>query len=361
MKIAIRNYRSRSKKKANSNRLFLYLDFYHFGVRKKESLNAFVHKVVKNKEEKDHNKRIIEYVKRVRAERLLEIQNDPQNLFVHERRKQFVVPTLEVYIKERKGGDNWTSMFKKVKKHLASNLTFENFSHRHINDFRQKLLDAEAINQDTASAYFNLMMIFCREKVEDGVLSSSKMKLSRVKNIPNQKKIQPYLLKEEVTQLVKTDFQDQNFKNYCMFSVFSGLRGGDIRDLRWTDIEGQHLLKTQNKTNNDVFIPKNKMVNQILEYQKKLNGQQEFIFDVPASFMGRKKLLNDFLQRAGIERRITFHSFRRTFGTLLHASGNDLYTIKEMLGHQNIANTERYVYFMNDKKEEASRSLDQFM
>ncbi|WP_281615772.1 tyrosine-type recombinase/integrase [Flammeovirga sp. SubArs3] len=361
MKIAVRRYRSRSKKKENNNRIYLYLDFYHLGVRKKEYLKEFVFEVAKNKEQKDHNKRVIEYTKRVRAERLLEIQYDPQNLFVHERRKQLVVPKLKEYIKDRKGGDNWKSMFKKAEKYLASNLTFENFSHRHINDFRQKLLDDEAINQDTASAYFNLMMIFCREKVEDGVLSSSKMKLSRVKNIPNQKKIQPYLLEEEVTQLVNTDFHDQNFKNYCTLSIFSGLRGCDIRDLKWTDIEESYLMKTQNKTKNDVFIPKNKMVNQILECQKEINSQQEYIFDLPTSFMGRKKLLNDYLAKAGIKRRITFHSFRRTFGTLLHATGNDLYTIKEMLGHQNIANTERYVYFMNDKKEKASKSLDQFM
>lgn len=361
MKVTIRKSPSRSKDPKKKNRQNLYIDFYHLGMRHKEYLNVYIYDNPKNKAQKEHNARIVEFAKNKKAERILEIHNDPQNLYVSERRKQFVVPTLEEYIKERKGGDNWKSMFNKARKYLPSNLTFENFTHLQVIDFREKILNDEAINQDTASSYFNLFKIFLREKIEDGILSSSKMKLSRVKNIPNQKKVQPYLLKEEVTKLVKTDFQDQNFKNYCLFSLFSGLRGCDIRDLRWTDIEEQHLLKTQNKTNNDVFIPKNKMVNQILDYQKELNSQQEFIFDVPASFMGRKKLLNDFLQKAGIERRITFHSFRRTFGTLLHASGNDLYTIKEMLGHQNIANTERYVYFMNDKKEEASRSLDQFM
>ena len=46
---------------------------------------------------------------------------------------------------------------------------------------------------------------------------------------------------------------------------------------------------------------------------------------------------------AGVEKRITPHSFRATFATRTLAGGADLATVKELLGHSHIGSTEPYL------------------
>jgi integrase/recombinase XerD len=57
-----------------------------------------------------------------------------------------------------------------------------------------------------------------------------------------------------------------------------------------------------------------------------------------------RQIIQQRAKKSGIDKLITPHSFRRSFATHLHNKGAKLTTIQQLLGHESITTTEKYIH-----------------
>ena len=180
-----------------------------------------------------------------------------------------------------------------------------------------------------------------------------------VKNIPRQTPKQVHLDETEVEMLYNTDCEDIDLKYAFLFGCYTSIRLSDIRDLKWTNIQGERINYTQKKTGDYQDHPLTSSAIKILEKVKELhdnpNGSEK-IFNLGTELQICRRL-KVWSEKAGITKHVTFHVSRHTFATWAHDIGVDIYTIKKLMGHRSIRTTEIYSHMTDKKKKEAVNSF----
>ncbi len=57
-------------------------------------------------------------------------------------------------------------------------------------------------------------------------------------------------------------------------------------------------------------------------------------------------------------KKVTFHTSRHTFATMLLTLGADIYTVSKLLGHTSVKTTQIYAKIVNKKRDDAIGFID---
>jgi len=169
-----------------------------------------------------------------------------------------------------------------------------------------------------------------------------------VRIIPrSQHKFFPIISEEELQQL-KNAKTEKNLKFHQRnnliidFLFYSGVRINELVNIKHSDWQKNESLKIHGKGNKVRYI----CLRDFLTTHFKA-VQQTFLFTNQRGGKIKTEYLRWLIKKrtikAGINKNITPHTFRRSFATLLYNGGAQLTTIQTLLGHSSLSTTEKYI------------------
>ncbi len=167
-----------------------------------------------------------------------------------------------------------------------------------------------------------------------------------------------YLDKDEITTLLSNS--SNKLRNLIVFAISTGMRKGEIQNMRWEDIAFKNDVITLPKTKNGEVrrVPMSTNVKDMLLNMKE-HSRSEVVFcdeETGQSYNFRKSF-ETALKKSNITD-FHFHDLRHTFASHLVMAGVDLNTVRELLGHKSLLMTIRYSHLSQDHKKRAVELLD---
>lgn len=348
------------KKKNKSGSTSLYLDIYHNGKRDYEFLTIRLAKPV-TAADREANRETMDLAKKIALKREQELTANDYNLAADNGKHTVISTWMQTYIDKYKKKDkrNMQGALNRFKAFLVeekkNSLAFGQITETIVSDF-QDYLRARSEGEGAAS-YFNRFKKMMKQAKRDKILLSNPAEDVKTKNGKPKKK--ETLLVEEIQLLAQTPTESDQVKRAALFSCVTGFAWVDVKKLKWGHINLQAGTVVKMREKNDgevdaVYINLN-------DAAKKLVGKpgkpDEFVFNLPTA-NGCNKTLRAWVKRAKIQKKITWHNLRHSFGTNLIFLGEDITTASELLGHTSLKHTQRYVRAANEMKQRATDKLN---
>lgn len=338
------------------NRLALYLDWSKNNKRHREYINLIAFAKPKTVLEKHHNKEVYEKAEYLRNERERQFFSDEIDDIMEQKK----IKNLDFYTFFDDYLNNYTKKDKRVMR--AVYLLFKEFappplSTKQIDEIlctKFKEFLENRLRGESPQGYFARFKKFLlfSSRGKDRIFKQSPA--NDIKNFKVEKSLEKDTLTiEEIRALVSSDCGNKDVKRAFLFACNTGLRFVDIKALKWENIKGDNLVLKQAKTDINVKIFLNENAKQFLGNKGK---EDEFVFNLP-SHNATIKNLEYWAKRAGIEKHITFHCARHTFGTLLAYYENDILTISKLMGHTSLKHTTKYIRVAEEIKKKAVNSI----
>ncbi|SEG63105.1 site-specific integrase [Sphingobacterium lactis] len=157
-----------------------------------------------------------------------------------------------------------------------------------------------------------------------------------------------YLNKEEIVRLIQQMDADVlnptqfNVLKAFLFCCFSGIRISDLYNSKYSWMFSDNFMKFTMQKNSE-RKPKTITIPLIPIAKVFIYGTNGNLFELP-TMQEYNRSLKDLAGFAKIDKVITSHVARHTFGYLIMKYVGDIYLLKKLLGHSKIATTEKYAH-----------------
>ena len=268
---------------------------------------------------------------------------------------------------------------------------FDNFLHKWENEREPGKL----LHPNTIEVQFNILRTLVHRAIEVGIMEASRdpflvFKYKGVKTVKEK------LDDSEMERIINLELEEGSLiwhcKNYFLFSYYcAGIRAADLIQLRWGNVTGcgrLHYQMGKNHKERDLLLVE-QAVEILRHYHREDAKATDYIFPLlsnDAEYAGyvtqadkdrmkpelrhkmyqdissKNALINKYLkkiaEKAEIAKPLSMHISRHSFAHIAQEAGAESSAIKNILGHSNLATTERYMgSFDTSKTDETLRNV----
>ena len=215
------------------------------------------------------------------------------------------------------------------------------------------LIDSGLTNRSVNRKIATLRTLF-KWLRKEGVVNSNPM--AKIQGPKNEKRLPVFAKESELNSNKLAELYDNDFeglRDELMVEIFyqTGIRLNELINLKETDVNEQNI-KVLGKRNKERLIPISATLFQQIQgfivEKRKLVGETKFLIVLKngnklyPTFVYRK--INAYLSQATNLDKKSPHVLRHTFATHMLNRGSGLETLKDLLGHANLAATQVYTH-----------------
>jgi len=264
--------------------------------------------------------------------------------------------TLTLRQRSKSAMQNYGRSIAKVAIHFGTDPV--DLSMEQINDFLYAMLQSST---SPSKSYFRHTVygLKCLFKI-----MGKQEKALKMPPIRNNETVPVVLSCEEVKRMLSVT---RNLKHRVLIGLLygSGLRMNEARKVKIADIDAERLQVriVQGKGRKDRYVVLSQLLVRGIKHYLSQEKPQVYLFNgqTPGEPMGERSIqwiINEAVERAGIQKPTTCHTLRHTFATHLLENGADLFSIKEQLGHARIETTLVYLHIAQFTPKRVKSPLD---
>lgn len=274
-------------------------------------------------------------------------------------------------------------------------LLLRDLSRAHIQAWITEMCEGGDLEASSIHTFYGILELALKEAVEQEILEKSPC---HKMNLPRREEKEMQVLDALQAKVFLAQLKEEKHTHEALFKldIFTGLRLGELRALKWTDIDLDKMelrvqrsltyvrhegyFENEPKTRNSrrTIILADEVVEALKEHHKrqllhitsryrKTVGWEDhnLVFPGPSGrYMAESTIeqsLKRVLERAGLPR-IRVHDLRHTYATLALKSGISLKSVSLMLGHSDVLITmRRYIHILPDMKQEDIQKLSKLL
>lgn len=341
------------KRKISDGRSSLYLDYYpgvFDRIKKKmirhETLYIYVYDHPSTDADRQHNDEMMEIARQVRTKRMIDISSAYHGIT---KKAALIKGDFLQFFEERciENNGKYNGVFKHFYEFSNGYCTFDQLSVTMCEQFRHYLLHTaksrttgKPLKRTTAAGYYDLFQYILKIAYNDRDISRNLA--ACVSGIRTDRMIKASLNYEEIDKLLNTPCRHDVLRRASIFALLTGLRKCDILALDWKDYDkdfnGKPMFRIVTKKTGAVSqhpVSKEAMevcgpVGDGLIFKGLTSSMTTYDFKI-------------WVDEAGINKPVSFHTLRHTYATLLHENGNSLSTIQNLMIHLHPGTTAKYI------------------
>ncbi len=357
-------------RKIKGGMLSFYLDYYPgyrdsftMKVVRHESLGIYIYEEPKNKQQIDYNETMTAKAEVIRCRRFETIVNERYDILDSGRFKGDFLEYFRMVLKKK--DKKWEFVYAHFSNFVNGKCTFGEVDVDLCRRFREYLLTAKNMRTgkqmavNSVAGYYSTFRGFLNIAYRDRKIRENVNNyLDKIDYVGTEKSS---LNLDELRILYHSQCKYDILKRASIFSCLTGLRRSDIMNLDWENVktyadDGRYIEFISQKTKQRNIIPLNDVALQQMGEEQK-TGQVFKGFKIIMT----QYILKNWLKDIGIEKHVTFHSFRHTFASLQLELGTDIYTVQNLLAHKSITTTQIYARHADPKRREAANRISMDM